>query len=85
MLARMQAARALWRYCDAPMGPIYPIAPDLRGHGLAFAVAFGLPFIGGIALDVRLHTVPFFIAGGCIGGFLAFVGVFLFYRADFRE
>ena len=67
------------------MGPIYPIGIDLRGHGPALAVAFFLPFIGGIVLDVRLHTVPFFITVGSIAGFLAFVAVFLFYRKDFQD
>jgi uncharacterized membrane protein YedE/YeeE len=67
------------------MGPIYPIGVDYRGHGLAFAVAFFLPFIGGIALDVRLHTVPFFTTFGSIAGVLAFVAVLLFYRKDFRN
>src|ERR1700682_6480342 len=66
------------------MGPFYPIGVDYRGHGPAFAVAFLLPFIGGIALDVRLHTVPFFITVGSIVGVLAFVAVFLFYSKDFR-
>jgi hypothetical protein len=67
------------------MGPFYPIGVDYRGHGLAFAVAFLLPFIGGIALDVRLHTVPFFTTLGSIVGVLAFVAVLLFYRKDFRD
>jgi len=39
-----------------------------------------LPFIGGIALDVRLHTVPFFTTLGRIVGVFAFVAVLLFYR-----
>jgi hypothetical protein len=67
------------------VGPFYPIPVDYRGHGLAFAVAFLLPFIGGIALDVRLHTVPFFITFGCIAGVLAFVAVLLVYRKDFQN
>ena len=67
------------------MGPIYPIGVDYRGHGPVFAVAFLLPFIGGIALDVWLHTVPFFITIGSIVGFLAFVATLLFYRKDFRD
>ena len=67
------------------MGPIYPIVVDYRGHGPVLAVAFLLPFIGGIVLDARLHTVPFFITIGTIVGFLALVGVLLFYRKDFRE
>gem|GEM_PF-2193289 len=54
--------------------------PDYRGHGPAFAAAFLLPFIGGIALDVRLHTVPFFTTLGRIVGVFAFVAVLLFYR-----
>ena len=62
------------------MGPFYPIGVDYRGHGPAFAVAFLLPFIGGIALDVQLHTVPFFTTLGSIVGVLAFVAVLLFYR-----
>jgi hypothetical protein len=67
------------------MGPIYPIGVDYRGHGLAFAVAFLLPFIGGIVLDVRLHTLPFFATIGSIVGVLAFVAVLIFYRRDFRD
>ena len=67
------------------VGPIYPIGVDYRGHGLAFAVAFLVPFIGGIALDMHLHTLPFFSTFGCIAGFLAFVAVLLFYRKDFRD
>lgn len=67
------------------MGPVYPISVDYRGHGKAFAVAFLLPFAGGIALDVRLHTVPFFTTAGSIAGVLAFVAVLLFYRKDFQD
>jgi hypothetical protein len=67
------------------MSPFYPIGVDYRGHGPAFAVAFLLPFIGGIALDVQLHTVPFFTTLGSIVGVLAFVAVLLFFRKDFRE
>ena len=67
------------------VGPFYPIPVDYRGHGLAFAVAFLVPFIGGIALDMRLHTLPFFSTFGAIAGFLAFVAVLLYYRKDFRD
>jgi hypothetical protein len=67
------------------MGPVYPIGVDLRGNGPICAVAFLVPFIGGIALDVSLHTLPFFATVGCIVGFLAFVGVLLLHREDFRE
>ena len=67
------------------VGPIYPIGVDYRGHGPAFAVAFLLPFIGGMFLDVRLHTIPFFTTLGSIVGVLAFVGVLLFFRQDFRD
>ena len=67
------------------VGPIYPIGVDLRGHGLALAVAWLVPFGGGFALDIHLHTLPFFSTFGCVAGFLAFVAVFLYYRKDFRD
>ena len=67
------------------VAPFYPIPVDYHGHGLAFAVAFLLPFIGGLALDVHLRTVPFFTTFGCIAGVLAFVAVLLFYRKDFQN
>jgi uncharacterized membrane protein YjgN (DUF898 family) len=58
---------------------------DYHGHGPALAVAFLLPFIGGIVLDAQLHTVPFFITLGSIVGLLASVAVFWVYRKDFRD
>jgi len=57
---------------------------DLGGHGPVIAVALFLPFIGGIALDVLLHTLPFFFAIGVITGVLAALSVMYVYRNDIR-
>jgi hypothetical protein len=57
---------------------------DFGGHGPVIAVALFLPFIGGIALDVLLHTLPFFFAIGVITGILAALSVMYAYRNDIR-
>lgn len=57
---------------------------DLGGHGPVIAVALFLPFIGGIALDVLLHTLPLFFAIGVITGVLAALSVMYHYRNDVR-
>lgn len=57
---------------------------DFGGHGPVIAVALFSPFIGGIALDVLLHTLPFFFAVGVATGILAALGFMYVYRNDIR-
>ena len=48
-----------------------PTGTELAGLSIFLAVAFLLPFLGGLGLDALLHSSPIFLFAGLVAGIAA--------------